>query len=77
MRKLRRLLKKEIVRSPPPPSKRRGSCALAELLGNTFGDARQVPGLVPPEKSAFDRAEEEVKAYSTAASLSLSENPLD
>lgn len=60
-----------------PPSKRRGSCALVELLGNTFGDARQVPGLVPPEKSAFDRAEEEVKVYSTAASLSLAENPLD
>ncbi|XP_029902098.1 zinc finger BED domain-containing protein 1-like [Myripristis murdjan] len=59
----------------PPTSKRRGSCALAELLGNTFGDVGQALDLVPQEKSAFNRAEEEVKDYNTAASLPLSENP--
>lgn len=60
----------------PPSAKRRvSSCALAELLGNTFGDARQAPA--PPEKSAFERAEKEVQKYNTAAPLPLSESPLD
>lgn len=58
-------------------AKRRGSCALAELLGNTFGAVRQAPGLAPPEKSAHDRAEEEVKDCSAAATLPLPESPLD
>lgn len=45
----------------PPSAKRRvSSCALAELLGNTFGDARQAPA--PPEKSAFERAEKRCKS---------------
>ncbi len=62
---------------PPLPKERILCTGWAELLGNTFGDARQARGLVPPEKSAFDRAEEEVKDYSAAASLLRSENPLD
>lgn len=70
-----RLKKMEIPRAPPSAKRRVSSCALAELLGNTFGDARQAPA--PPEKSAFERAEKEVQKYNTAAPLPLSESPLD
>ncbi|XP_041822861.1 E3 SUMO-protein ligase ZBED1-like [Melanotaenia boesemani] len=60
----------------PPSAKRRVSCALDELLGNTFGEtSRQVSAL--PEKSAFDSAAEEVKDYNRAAPLPLSESPLE
>ncbi|KAJ8358275.1 hypothetical protein AAFF_G00018400 [Aldrovandia affinis] len=54
----------------PPPAKR--TCALADLLGDTFGDVREAP-----EKSFFDQAEEEIKKYIEAAPLPLSGNPLD
>ncbi|XP_041642341.1 E3 SUMO-protein ligase ZBED1-like [Cheilinus undulatus] len=60
----------------PPSAKRRVSCALDELLGNTFGEtSRQAPAL--QEKSAFENAAEEVKEYSRAAPLPLSESPLE
>ncbi|KAJ8395865.1 hypothetical protein AAFF_G00027480 [Aldrovandia affinis] len=52
----------------PPPAKR--TCALADLLGDTFGDVREAP-----EKSFFDQAEEEIKKYTEAAPLPLSGNP--
>ncbi|KAJ8410623.1 hypothetical protein AAFF_G00195270 [Aldrovandia affinis] len=54
----------------PPPAKR--TCALADLLGDTFGVVREAP-----EKSFFDQAEEEIKKYTEAAPLPLSGNPLD
>ncbi|KAK7898586.1 hypothetical protein WMY93_019439 [Mugilogobius chulae] len=44
----------------PPPPKRKDSCALAELLGNAFGDDGNTSGAAS-EKSALDRAKEEVQ----------------
>lgn len=59
----------------PPFAKRRvSSCALADLLGNTFGDFRQP--LAKPAKSALDSATEEVQKYRAAYSLPLSESSL-
>lgn len=60
---------------PPSATRRVSSCALAELLGNTFEDARQaVPGL---QKSSFHRAEEEMKMNNTAVPLPLSGRPIN
>lgn len=57
---------------PPPPKKRRDSCALAELLGTTFG-GETGPVTTTPE----NRAEEELKSYRASPCLPLSEkNPL-
>ena len=68
---------REQPQEEPPPAKRRAPSALAELLGNSYGNIMPEPA--SPEKSPFDTAEEEVKKYREAAALTLDEKkkPLD
>ncbi|XP_060780360.1 E3 SUMO-protein ligase ZBED1-like [Neoarius graeffei] len=59
----------------PHAKQRRESCALAELLGSTFREARQTQA--SPVMSPLHAAQKEVDEYTTAAPLPRSENPLD
>lgn len=56
-RKIRKMMK--ITMGGPFAERRVSSCVLAELLGNTFGDARQP--LEKPQKSALDSTTEKVQ----------------
>lgn len=58
----------------PPPAKRKAPSALAELLGNSYGNTMREPS--SPEKSPFDIADEMVKKYREAGALTLDETKI-
>ena len=56
--------------SAPPSKKARDSCALADLLGNTYAP-------VAVSRTSSDKALDEVMRYKEVKSLPLSTNPLN